>query len=485
MSGVMKLLDRLRLICTANNAWKMRIVTGGLLVAAVIIALLLTGRDHSQSSELLADEQSYELPDTLRVATLYSPTSYFIYKQELMGFDYSLVKKFAKDKGIEMSISVAPNLQDMIEWLDSGYVDLIAYEVPMTAENMKYVRECGPRSESYQVLVQPKKKKQPLIADETQLIGCDIYVEADSKYYHRLVNLNEELGGGVNIHIVDRDTIITDDLIRMVSAGEIPLTVVDNNIALINRTYYSNIDVSLPLSFPQRSAWAVAPSNQWLADSIDGWLSLDEPRHAKSMLMKRYFELSKVAKPAIKVDFTKGHISPYDHLFRQYADSIGFDWRLLAAQGYAESRFDSSLTSWVGAKGIMQIMPRTAVAYGSDPDRLEEPEVSIATAVRMLADLQGKISRHVHDPAECVKFVLGGYNCGIAHIYDAMALARKYGYDPQVWDGNVADCLILKSNPEYYNDPVCKYGYAQGLQTVSYVTRVLDFYNAAIEYIPK
>lgn len=402
-----------------------------------------------------------------------------------MGYDYSLIKAFAKDKDIALDIRVAPNLQDMIEWLDSGYVDLIAYEVPMTAENKASVVACGPRSESFQVLVQPRKKNQPLITDETQLVGRDIYVEGDSKYYHRLVNLDNELGGGVNIHIVERDTIITEDLIRMVSTGEIPLTVVDNNIALINRTYYSDIDVSLPLSFPQRSAWGVAPSDQWLADSIDSWLSLEEPRHAQSVLMKRYFELSKVAKPTFQIDFTKGNISPYDNLFRQYADSIGYDWRLLAAQGYAESRFDSSLTSWAGAKGIMQIMPRTARAYGSDPDRLEDPEVSIVTATRMLADLRGKLSRHVPDSAECAKFVLGAYNCGIAHIYDALALARKYEYDPHVWDGNVAECMILKSNPEYYNDPVCKYGYARGLQTTAYVRKVMDFYETAIEYIPK
>ncbi len=480
----MKTPDRNPLATLAkwHRDWR---VSAGLWVGIVVVTLILFSRGCSGRGLHAGASHSHPLPDTLTVATLYSPTSYFIYKEEEMGYDYSLIKEFAADKGIALHIKVAPNLQDMIEWLDSGYVDLIAYEVPMTAENRESVVECGPRSESFQVLVQPRKKNEQLVTDETQLVGRDIYVEGDSKYYHRLVNLDEELGGGLNIHIVERDTIITEDLIRMVSTGEIPLTVVDNHIALINKTYYPDIDVSLPLSFPQRSAWGVAPGNRWLADSIDSWLSLEEPRHAQSALLKKYFELSKVAKPSILIDLTQGHISPYDNLFRHYADSIGYDWRLLASQGYVESRFDSSLTSWAGAKGIMQIMPRTALAYGSDPDSLEDPEVSIQTAIRILTDLRGKLSRHVPDSAECAKFVLGAYNCGIAHIYDALALARKYGYDPHVWDGNVAECMILKSNPEYYNDPVCKYGYARGLQTVAYVQRVVEFYNTAIDYIDK
>lgn len=449
------------------------------------MSVILLSRSRRHASADSPVEVSHPLPDTLIVATLYSPMSYFIYQDVQMGYDYSLIKEFTRDKDIFLRIRIAPNMQDMIEWLDSGYVDLIAYEVPLTAENVGSIVGCGPRSESFQVLVQPSRKGQRAITDETQLIGRDIYVEGDSKYYHRLINLDNELGGGINIHIVERDTIITEDLIRMVSTGEIPLTVVDNNIALINKTYYQDIDVSLPLSFPQRSAWAVAPSRRWLADSIDSWLSLEEPRQAQASLLKRYFELSKVAKPSILLDLSQGHISPYDNIFRRYADSIGYDWRLLASQGYVESRFDPSLTSWAGAKGIMQIMPGTARAYGSDPDHLTDPEVSIETATRILADLRVKLARHVPDSVECTKFVLGAYNSGIAHIYDALALARKYGYDPYVWDGNVAECMILKSKPEYFNDPVCKYGYARGRQTVTYVSRVTELFSTVTEYIDK
>lgn len=401
-----------------------------------------------------------------------------------MGYDYSLVSEFAADKNLVLEIDVAPNMQALIAMLDSGKVDVIAYEVPMTAEYLESVVPCGPRSESYQVLVQPRGKGVELITDETSLVGRDIYVENDSKYYHRLVNLNEELGGGVNIHIVDRDSLITEDLIEMVSDGTIPLTVVDNKIARLNSTYYPDIDVSLRLSFPQRSAWAVAHGHEWLADSIDAWLASDEPMEVNERLMKRYFELSKDEGPSILVDLTHGHISPYDSLFRNYADAIGYDWRLLASQGYVESHFDSTRVSWAGARGIMQVMPGTARAYDTDPSKLVHPEVSISTASKVLAALDNSLSRYVEDPEERKKFVLGAYNAGIAHIYDAIALAGKYGYNPEVWDDNVAECILLKSKPEYYNDPVCRFGYFRGRQTVVYVDHVMKFYRRTQQYIP-
>ncbi len=416
------------------------------------------------------------LPDTLRVATLYSPASYFIYRDEEMGYDYSLAKAMTEEKGIALDLSVAPSLHTAIEWLDSGMVDLIAYEVPVTLEYKEQVVHCGPVNETSQVLVQPHGKGR--VKDVTELIGREIYVEAGTKYHQRLVNLNEELGGGIDIHTVDRDTLITEDLIQMVSTGEIPLTVVDSDIARINKTYYPNLDITMLVGFPQRSSWAVAKSRQWLADSIDAWIGREKPRQENAMLLKRYFELSKHNAPSLfTLDLSHGHVSPYDSLFRRYAGEIGWDWRLLASIGYVESRFDDNVQSWSGAKGIMQIMPSTARAYKADPEQWTRPEGSIALAARILADIAQSMESRVQDPAERIKFVLAAYNSGPAHIYDAIALAKATGRNAQVWSGQVSEALLLKSHPEYYNLSVVKYGYFRGRQTTTYVDEVMRIYD--------
>ena len=105
-------------------------------------------------------------------------------------------------------------------------------------------------------------------------------------------------------------------------------------------------------------------------------------------------------------------------------------------------------------------------------------------AARINKDIDGYLIDLVPNDNERIKFALAAYNCGIAHIYDAIALAKKYGLDPQKWDGNVEKALLMKSNPRYYNDPVVKYGYARGSETSAYVKQIMRFYQNAVREIP-
>lgn len=452
-----------------------------LAIAAALMAGMVGCGGHSDRVADTDADTLHHLPDTLRVATLYSPESYFIYRETRMGYDYELVSRLAADRSMTLDLQVAPSLSAAIEMLDSGFVDLIAYEVPVIAEYREHVVPCGPENITTQVLVQPRAGRdgEERIDDVTRLVGRNVYVERDSKYEARLRNLNDEIGGGINIHTVDRDTLIAEDLIAMVSNGEIPLTIVDSDIARINKTYYNDLDITMQVSFPQRSRWAVGLDKKWLADSIDSWLTGDRPRSQQAALLKRYFEMSKTESSRLPViDLSRGRISPFDGLFRKYAGEIGWDWRLVAAQGYAESRFDSTLVSWAGAKGVMQIMPSTARAYKAEA-QMTSNAVSIATACRIIRDLDKSLAARVPDPEERKKFVVAAYNSGLAHVLDAIALAEKYGLDPRRWDGNVDRAILMKSKPEYYNDPVCRYGYFRGRQTTEYVAQVFDFYNRA------
>ena len=407
------------------------------------------------------------LPDTLRVVTLYGPTSYFLYRDEPMGYDYTLVDSLVRQKGMILDLKVARNLSTAVAMLDSGTVDLIAYEVPITDHYKKYVVPCGPENYTTQVLVQPKVNGQPIITDVTELVGKEIFVEKDSKYLRRMQNLNEELGGGIIIHEVDADTLITEDLLRLVSDGEIPMTIVDSDIAMLNKTYFPDLDVSMEVSFPQRASWAVAPDKAWLADSIDSWFSGELPQITNAELLKRYF------------DFSKGYISKYDDIFKKYAPTVGWDWRLMAAQAFVESKFKPNARSWVGARGLMQIMPSTARGYRTSVSQLGNPETSVKVASKLINDLDSYLLKYVPNDKERLKFVIAAYNVGIAHVYDAIALAEKYDLDPQKWDGNVEKAMLMKMNPKYYNDPVTKYGYCRGTETVSYVKQITSFYEQA------
>ena len=165
-------------------------------------------------------------------------------------------------------------------------------------------------------------------------------------------------------------------------------------------------------------------------------------------------------------------ISHYDEHFRQAADSIELDWMLIAAIAYTESRFDSSAISSVGARGVMQMMPKTL--SGLDvPDSLHaDNRHNIHASARYLKSLY-KMFRRVKHPDERINFVLASYNAGYGHIQDAMRLAEKYGYDRNIWAGNVDTFLIKKSIPEFYNDSVCRNGeFKDWKQTISFVNKV-------------
>lgn len=449
------------------------------LVTLGLTSLFFSCGGNGNNAQDSSSDMAHKLPDTLRVATLYSPEAYFIYKGQEMGYDYELVTAFAADKDMILKIEIAPSLSRAVEMLDSGHVDLIAYEVPVTAEYKDRVVPCGPENITTQVLVQPKKGETELITDVTDLVGKDVYVESESKYEARIRNLNQEVGGGINIHTVDRDTLITEDLIAMVSEGKIPLTVVDSDIARINKTYYRDLDITLPLSFEQRSGWAVAPAKAWLGDSINSWLNSENPRQEQAQLLKRYFELAK-NDPNTKYYVENGvGVSPYDHLFKRYAEDYNWDWKLLASQAYVESKFDSTAVSWAGARGMMQIMPRTAKGYGQTAKSVMRNDVAVETALKLLNDLDKQLTPKVPDENERKKFVLAAYNSGLGHVNDAINLAQKYGLDPQKWDDNVAKAILWKSNPKYYKDPVVRFGYSRGRETYDYVNRVYAFYNRA------
>lgn len=441
----------------------------------LIVALLFC--HISCISESNSAMNRYGLPDTLKVGTLYSPTSFFLFRGDTLGYEYERITNFARNKKINTEFIIADNMLQMIELLDSGKIDIIAYEVPIINEYKKRVINCGVENITYQVLVQPKSKS--LIKDVTQLVNKDIFVEKGSKYESRLKHLDNEIGGGIKIHSIRHDSIITEDLIQMVADKKIPLTIVDSDIAKLNKTYYKNIDISLPISFSQRASWAVNKNNKALADSINAWSQTLESQIEYKEVLKRYFELSKneltLNYPVINK--LNGKISVYDNLFKKYAKSINWDWKWLAAQAWSESRFDTTAVSWAGARGLMQLMPRTAKAYGVSTDDIQNPEQNIKAAVAYIEELNKILARKVPNENERMKFILGAYNSGIGHVLDAIALAQKYGKNPQKWNGNVSVALQWKSNPEYFNDEVCRAGYFRGIETVAYVNKVEKFYN--------
>ena len=221
--------------------------------------------------------------------------------------------------------------------------------------------------------------------------------------------------------------------------------------------------------------WAVANGNHELADSLDAWFT--PPLFAEVAAEQRLAFASGAVRRHVYAPFLdrgRGVISSYDHLFKKYAPTARWDWRLMAAQCYQESCFDPRARSWAGACGLMQIMPATADQLGLSRSAIYDPEQNIHAAARYIARLS-KLFADVPGTEERRLFVLAAYNGGYHHIRDAMALARKHGKSPHRWR-EVAPYVLGLETPAFYNDPVVSHGYMRGSETVGYVDRIRQRY---------
>ena len=225
------------------------------------------------------------------------------------------------------------------------------------------------------------------------------------------------------------------------------------------------------VAWPTPGQIEVGAEKPELAEELALWYHPDRVAAAK----KEEQDLLTVKKVRRRIfspmlDRRGGIISHYDQYFIAYSRDIRWDWRLLAAQCYQESTFDPKAVSFAGAKGLMQIMPGTADHLGVSRSRLYEPEANIAAATKYIAELQRTFA-DIGDHYERTNFVLASYNGGAHHIRDAMALAKRDGKNNHRW-GEVAPYVLKLAQPKYYNDPLVKYGYMRGSETVDYVSKI-------------
>lgn len=447
--------------------------------------------------ESLVERDLCEIQESgkLVAITSYSSTSFFVYRGELMGFEYELLQWLADYLNLELEVKIASDMDELINMLNRGEGDIVAHNLTITADRKKFLSFTEHHATTRQVLVQRKPEnwqkmrtreiKEEMVGSPMELVdlsGAIIHVRRNTSYAERLRHLEQELGGRFSIYY-EAPNRVTEDIIRDVAEGKIDYTVADHNIAALNKMYYPNLDISVDVSLLQRIAWAVRKNSPELQEAVSKWVVEARGSERYNVIYKRYFESGRASSVRVNSEFFSkagGKISPYDEIIKQYADSIGWDWRLLAAQIYQESRFKPSSRSWAGAVGLMQLMPRTAEDMGYCS--IEHPEVNIQAGVAYIKYLSAYWADIPED--ERVKFVLASYNAGPGHISDARRLAMKYGKDPNVWEDSVEDFILRKSHPEFYNDEVVRYGYCRGQEAYDYVLQITSrfaYYSQFIE----
>lgn len=278
----------------------------------------------------------------------------------------------------------------------------------------------------------------------------------------------EGIGVGVRVEIC-RDTA---DMIRKVAAGDADIVAFPIKKKDIRLTADSAKSVVLcGAGNDSIGQWAVNSEKKKLISSLNKWYKpeiMAETKKEEDFMLSTRSVVRRVYAPMLNKK--GGIISHYDHLFIAYSRPIRWDWRLMAAQCYQESTFDPKAKSWAGAQGLMQIMPSTADMLGLPRDKIYDPESNIAAAAKYLGQLEAKF-KDIPDRYNKQNFVLASYNGGYNHIRDAMALTEKHGGNKHSWD-DVSQYVLKLANPQFYGDPVVKYGYMRGSETEDYVRKI-------------
>lgn len=420
---------------------------------------------------------------TLIVTTNYNSVDYFIYKGLPMGFQLELLKEFSKHLGVKLELKISNDLASNISLLALEKCDLIAHNITVTKDRRKLINFTTPLMQTRQVLVQRNPysdkdtnlKKTLLIRNILNLAGKTVHVQKNSAHYDRIINIQNEIGD--SIHIVVVDTLETEQLMELVANGTIDYTIADENFALVNKTYYKNIDMLTPVSFSQNLAWGVRKQSDSLMIILNNWIRSFKQTKEYQNIYDKYYRNPRSVK-IIQSEFYSikgGKISKYDKEIKQHSKMINWDWRLVASLIYQESQFHPELRGWSGAFGIMQMMPETARKFGIHPKSSVSDQIKAGLKLKIHIDKF--LPAEIKDPEERIKFILASYNAGVYHVLDARNLARKYGKNPNIWSDNVDYYMKLKSKPKYYNDAVVKYGYSRGKETYDFVVEILERYN--------
>ena len=438
-----------------------------LLIASLILAAVVLFRGHGTvipKLHIAKLEKKHQRPrsDTISVCLFYHAADYFVYQGSVIGFQYDMLKQLEKDFQRPVDITIESDPEKMFLTALSNQYDIVCFDFDKANYIPFYIDISEPVAYTYPVLIM--RKKDPAYDSLPHIVNTS------AKYYNKLdFSLLNNPSSWTIQHNPD---LAIEDLMEMLVDKQIDYAVCNYNEAITLMPFYTQLTIGPRVgeNFPR--TWILNQHNSRLNDSINRWLTDFKETNKYQSLCEKYLSPHSYV---ISRSFgkSKNSTSYYDGVLKKASERYGFDWRLISAIIYQESRFIPDLVGFGGSYGVMQMMPVTCERYGiTDSSTVEEQIWAGAKYISFLCN----IFRDKVDTADLYYFVAGAYNSGPGHILDAMALCEKYGGDPTKWM-TTSEYLIKKTHKEYYRDEVVKCGYYPGKHTVNYVDQVMTRYN--------
>jgi len=407
----------------------------------------------------------------LRVATRNSPDAYYLGSHGPEGPAYELASRFAEGLGVPLRLYTVRTREAAVNEVRSGRAHIAAAGLTTGIELPPGVRFGPGYRRVREHLVQRRGAARP--ASMRAAARGQVEVAAGSAHQRTLEELRLR---EPDLAWIERGDTDTEEILNDVSRGTVQYTLASSTEFALNRPMHPDLAIALDLSPERVDAWAVSAAGRdaSLLDRVNAFFMLSRADGSIGVLLDRYYGSGDNFDYLLSRNFmehVESRLPLYVFWFKNAALQYHLDWRLLAAMGYQESKWDPAAVSLSGARGLMQMTADTAamVRFGDRHD----PQASINGGAKYLARVVEMVPGRIPEP-DRTWLAVAAYNVGYGHVEDARVLAQQTGRNPDRWQ-DVRATLPLLSQEKWYSRT--RHGYARGWEPVRYVDNVQAYLN--------
>ncbi len=406
----------------------------------------------------------------LRVVTRNSPTAYYFGAEGPEGPEYDMVKAFAAELGVALYVYTVPTLQELRRQVASGRAHIAAAGISATRTWGRGITFGPPYHQVRQHVIYSQGEHKPRSLQEIN--GSDLEVAAGSAQAEALKILRAERPREMAdlVWIERRGDAL--DMLKELAEGHIEYTLADSTEFYLGRNLYPQIRVAFDLTPGESLAWAFNSRDHSLVRRARKFFTDITLSGLRAQILKRYYGQSDQFKLVATRNFVRDIqtlLPRFRRWFEESAARIGEDWRVLAAIGYQESRWEPSAVSFTGVRGLMMLTDMTARQLGVE--NRDDAHQSIDGGARYYASVREKIPDRIPEP-DRTWLALAAYNVGFGHLEDARILAQSAGRNPDSWQ-EVRNFLPLLAQEQWYLQT--KRGYARGWEPVRFVDNIRNY----------
>ena len=412
----------------------------------------------------------------LVVVTRNGPTTYYEDAQgQYAGLEHDLVMLFAKELGFKVRFVVVSQFHEILPTVISQQAHFAAAGITITDERKQRLLF----STAYQTVQQQLvyRTGEPKPSSFKDIIGKQLEVVAGSSYVERLNQIKRKFPALTWIEAQKQET---EDLLGKLAEGEIDYVIADSHIVQLSQNFHPELLVGFNVGQPEYLAWAFPKDGDaWLyKQSLQFFAKIQADGTLKRLLDRYYGHIERLEQADVIGFLAKMNtvLPKYRELFYEAQDITGIDWRLLAALGYQESKWDPLATSPTNVRGIMMLTEDTADEMGVS-DRLD-PQQSIVAGAKYFLNQKDTIPPRIAEP-DRTWIALAAYNIGYGHLEDARVLAQRLGRNPDSWT-DLKKTLPLLSKAIYHS--TVKHGYARGGESVIFTENIRTYYDILVKF---